>query len=182
MKKQSIKFLKGDLLKAFDKGKFNCIAHQCNTLLTSEHCGGIAQAIFGKYEEASVSNTNRVTEQLSRYLLLGDISVGVIPGNSKETDRIVFNLYAQNNPGRPTHNIDSIECRLSYLRECLNKVKNNMIINYRTTLGIPLIASGLAKQNRFYDMPDLEYFRKFILPIIEDVFKESNIQITVMHL
>lgn len=182
MKNPNIKFLKGDLLKALDKGKFDCIAHQCNTLLTSEYCSGIAAAIFGRYKEASISNTDKITQGFSRYILLGDVSIGVIPTNMPERDKIVFNLYSQSNPGAPSNNIDSMECRLSYLRECLSRVRSTMNIKYYTTLGIPLIASGLAKQQGYHVMPDLEYFKKFILPIIEDVFRESNIQITVMHL
>jgi O-acetyl-ADP-ribose deacetylase (regulator of RNase III) len=181
MKNPSIKFLKGDLLKAFDKGKFDCIAHQCNTLLASEHCGGIAKIIFGKYANVALANNLRIKNGEYNTELLGNISYGyVVIDNCIGT---VFNLYSQHKPGSPSNGIDSLECRLSYLKESLYRIRDVIRKEGLKTLGIPLIASGLAKHISFQDMPDLEYFKKFILPTINDVFGlDDNIQITVMHL
>lgn len=171
-----IRYRKGNLLDLFDKGEFDCIAHQCNIILLSESCGGIAKAIFGKYYRASQQNNSRLLEKISRVDLLGDISIGEKAGFSN----YIFNLYAQCNPGPPSKGIDSLECRLSYLRECLHKVRNVMMMNCYTTLGIPLIASGLAKGN--LNLTDREYFNKTILPVIKKVFIDTNIEITVVHL
>lgn len=170
-----LKFKKGNLLELFDKGNFDCIAHQCNTLLASEVCGGIAKYIFGKYKEACFSNNKALEYYSDKTMLLGKIS-GLSSVNK------VYNLYSQYRPGIPTTGIDSMHCRIGYLKECLGRVKNDMRIEGFISIGIPLIASGLAKQKHFENTPDLIYFKRFILPVIKDVFKNTDIEITVVYL
>ena len=99
-----IKYKKGNLIDLFERGDFDCIAHQCNTMLTSEFCGGIAQAIFGKYPRASSANNLRIQEVLNRIDLLGTISIG----EKEILNGLIFNLYSQNNPGPPSKGIDSL--------------------------------------------------------------------------
>ena len=177
MKNQNIKFKKGDLLKAFDNKEVDCIAHQCNTFLISFDCGGIAGKIFKKFENVANINTSEILHNRKNncsYALLGKVS---------GFDNI-FNIYSQYRTGNPTTGIDSMECRLSYLKEGLTTVANYIIAGNMKTLGLPLIASGLAKQAKaeYYKMSDLEYFKKFILPTVKEVFKNYDIQVTIMYL
>lgn len=171
----TIKYKKGDLISLFDKGEFDCIAHQCNVFLISIDCGGIAQKIFNTYEQTAVANSNAILTYRKNncsYSLLGKVT-GCID---------VYNIYSQYKPGSPTHGIDSMECRLYYLKEGLNTIKQHMGANNQTKLGIPLIASGLAKQHNMKAIPDLIYFKKFILPTVKEVFKNSLINVTVVYL
>lgn len=175
-----IKFKKGNLLELFDKGNFDCIAHQCNTLLASELCGGIAKVIFGKYSNAALANNIRVKNGIYNTELLGDLSYGyIVIGDCVGT---VFNLYSQHKPGSPSNGIDSLDCRLSYLKESLHKMRDIIKKEDLKTLGIPLIASGLAKHNSFKTFDDKEYFKRFILPTIKEVFKNTDIEITIVYL
>lgn len=173
-----IKYRKGDLIQLFEKNQFECIAHQCNTLLASELCGGIAKAIFAKYPRASINNSLKIKEVVGRAEILGAISIG----DKEDATGLIFNLYAQYNPGSPSKGIDSFQCRLSYLKEALAKVKYIMKLQDYKTLGIPLIASGLAKQTGFTSFDDKEYFKLYILPAIKEVFKFDDIEITIVYL
>jgi hypothetical protein len=171
-------FKKGNLIKMFNEEKFNCIAHQCNTELNSELCGGIAGTIFKTYNTASFFNNSIInTYKLIRYSLLGQCRTCKVDKN-----KIIFNLYSQYSVSNPTKGIDSMQCRLSYLKQGLEEVKDFMILNNYNNLGLPLIASGLAKQKEFYDVSDLSYFKEYIMPTIKEVFKTTNINITIVYL
>jgi hypothetical protein len=171
-------FKKGDLIKLFDKEKFNCIAHQCNTELNSELCGGIAGTIFKTYDIASYINNSTINMYKElRHDLLGQSRACKVNNN-----QIIFNLYSQYAIGFPRKGIDSMQCRLSYLKQGLKDIKDFMILTNYSTLGLPLLASGLAKQKEFYDVSDLNYFKEYILPTIKEVFKTTNINITIVYL
>lgn len=180
MKNQNIKFKKGDLLKAFDNKKVDCIAHQCNTFLTADKCGGIAGLLFNCYPSLRDNHNTYINNyKNNNHQLLGDAKGVTIKGIN-----YIFNIYSQYKAGNPTTGIDSMECRLSYLKEGLTTVANYIIAGNMKTLGLPLIASGLARQAKAecYRMSDLEYFKKFMLPTIKEVFKDYDIQVTIMYL
>ncbi|UUW39841.1 hypothetical protein VP14_154 [Vibrio phage VPMCC14] len=58
------------------------------------------------------------------------------------------------------------------LEKGLQSVKNDMITNGKKTLGLPLIGCGLAGGD----------WRGVVLPMIEEVFQDSNIEITIFKL
>lgn len=166
-----IKYVQGDLIKMFKDGDVDCIAHQCNLMLQSEFCGGIAGTIFKNFKDAGDANNS----------FLAGKSITDCLGRTSGT-QYVFNIYSQIYTGCPNNGADSMECRLSYLKEGLNTIKLYMGANNQTKLGIPLIASGLAKQQNMKSMPDLSYFKKFILPVVKDVFKHTDITVIVAYL
>lgn len=173
MKNRNTKIIKGNLIDMFKDGEVDCIAHQCNTVLISEDCGGIAGVIFKNFKEAAITNTNEILTYRQAnlsYSLLGKTSGSMG----------VFNMYSQYKPGHPTTGIDSMECRLSYLKEALYTIKDAMYASGLKSLGIPLIASGLAKQKGFHNMPDLEYFKRFILPTVKESTNGIEVKIIVL--
>lgn len=134
----------------------------------------LAGAIFKNFKNAAWINDMTISEVKSysrQHIILGGVSY---------SDK-VYNIYSQYKPGAPTKGIDSLICRLSYLNEGLTYVKNDMLVNNMKVLAIPLIAAGLAKDSSFIGT-DLEYFKKAILPIVEVVFENSDIQVKIMHL
>ena len=160
-----MKYIKGDLIQLLKDEEFDYVAHQCNCRVLEQSCSGIARAIFDNFNDAANNQNKVATSQHPHHLL----------GNMKESKEHVLNLYTQYNPGRPTYGIDSFDCRISYLKEAFRRVANS-IGDLR--LGIPLIASGLAKDPS-YDYSDEEYFRKIIAPEIEPILKNINTTIVI---
>ena len=64
------------------------------------------------------------------------------------------------------------------LKQCLILVKNHYIIQSHFKLGIPLISSGLAADKQLKGtMTDLEYFKKYIGPIVEEELKDLDVTV-----
>ena len=159
-------YKEGDLVKSFlETTEFDYIAHQCNCRAGSENCSGIARTIFDVFPEAA-KNQDEVSAARNPWIELGKF---------KESKEGVLNLYSQFNPGRPTYGIDSLECRMSYLKEVCQRL-NIGLKGFK--LGIPLIASGLAKSH-LYDYSDLEYFQKIIAPIIEPILIDVKTTVVI---
>ena len=163
-----IKYKQGNLLQAFENGEINLIAHQENCV--SKNFAGIAKLIHNKYPE---------TVDLNRFF--GDITIHHVQHGT------VINLYSQYYPGSPNSTvfikdkyelIDNFYNRIIALEECLWKIRQYFPDR---KIGLPLLASGLAahkiyKQNK----TDLDYFKKYIAPIVEEAL--PNVNVTVYYL
>jgi hypothetical protein len=163
-----------DLLQAFEDGDCNVILHQCNC--TKGMGAGIAKKIAEKYPEVSKFDKNNER-------LFGSIGiVSLIKGQ-----KAVCNLYSQYFVGSPSDDsfilpesnyrvLDTFENRIVALRHCLTSVRKK-VYNH-TKIGIPLIASGLAADKKLKGtMTDLEYFKKYIEPIVEEELKDLDVTV-----
>lgn len=197
-----MKYIKGDLLKAFDKGEINIIAHQCNSanVAYGGFGAGIAKAIRDRYkgidelDKKTRANTNPIGQAISF-----DID-----------NKRIYNLYSQYFIGSPSNKlftcdlslqIDSTEFketydipdnfmnRLNWLKTSLTLMSNDLPFNHTNELtgedsikiGIPLLASGLASQKDLKkNLTDLEYFKMYIAPVVQDTL--GGYSITVYYL
>lgn len=159
-----IKFKQGDLLEAFKNGEIEVIAHQENCI--SKQYKGIAKIIHNLYPE---------TIDRNRYF--GNITV------HNTINGIVVNMYSQYYPGSPSDKLfikydyeipDNYHNRIIALQNCLKSIKANYSDK---KIGLPLIASGLAKNNNLKHSSDLDYFVSYIYPVIEDYFKYLDVTI-----
>jgi len=167
-----ITYVKGSLIEAFEKEEIDVILHQTNCV-SRENVSGIAKSIFSKYPEALKSHLEEG--------IFGGFSEVSIEG------RMIINCNSQYYPGACSENLfkfqamlgdyygtyempDNFNNRLSALKSVLNSLFWEL--PYNTKIGIPLIASGLgADLTKKGLMSDLEYFKYYIAPEIEDLFK-----------
>lgn len=167
-----MKEIKGDLIKLFKDGKFDYIAHQCNMIVPSKYCRGIAKSIFEQYPDTANLHDDIIENRIGIDL---DISEGIYVYNTKDN---IVNLYTQYNPGPGTNHPDDIDYYLNrkeYLSKALDKLNKEL---KDKKLGIPLIASGLAKAMK-YSMDDLSYFNEFIKSIVEDKLKDVDVTVVI---
>lgn len=161
-----IKYKQGDLLKAFENGEVNLIAHQENCVSKGNYAG-IAKIIHNKYPE---------TVDISRFF--GDIIIHHVQHG------IIVNLYSQYYPGSPNSTvfvkdkyelIDNYYNRIIALEECLWKIR--MYFSDKK-IGLPLLASGLAAcKGRKTSLSDLDYFKKYITPTVEKCLDDMNVTV-----
>ena len=146
-----MKYIKGDIIEAFNKGEIDVIAHQCNC--TTGHGKGFAKILANEFPIINRQSPQRLLGEAMPYYLGGG--------------RAILNMYAQYNPGPcRAGTSDSFEHRLKMLKRCL-RIANHFFHYER--IGIPLIASGLAASKELKgDMTDLEYFKKYIAPTVEE--------------
>jgi len=151
-----VKEVEGDLLKLASQGNFDIIAHGCNCFNTMG--AGIARSIQDKYREAYIEDCRTAKGSRSK---LGTMS------SAKCDDLWVANLYTQyyigtTPKGKPPLCYDALSKSLEALRQfCMD--------NSLSRLGLPYIGAGLAGGDW-----------SAIKRIIEDVFNESSIQVTIV--
>lgn len=158
-----MKYIQGDLIQLFKQGEFDLIAHQCN-------CKGLFGAGIAKQLVKEFPIAYEVESHFKAVTLYGT-------NIAFETEYgFIINMYSQFNVGDCTDTgIDSFEVRLGALENCLNKINEN---NKGATIGLPLIASGLARKKS--DLDDLSYFNSFILPSVKKCLK--NMDVTIVYL
>lgn len=95
-------------------------------------------------------------------------------------------MYSQYYPGSPKENtthFDTFMQRCAWLKQCLSDLKSYSdylisVYNKEVKIGLPLIASGLAADKKLKgDMTDLEYFKKYIAPIVEEELKDLDVTV-----
>lgn len=166
-----INFKNGDLLEDFKNGVVNVIAHQCNCVVGMG--AGIAKQIADTYQLSEILDKGFRKNGIGKCLLIPIIN-----------KKYIFNLYAQYYPG-PPYNIKSIdgiydtfENRIKWLRSSLIDMIG--YLDNTDKIGLPLIASGMAKDKSKGDADDLIYFRKHIYPVINELL--SNFNVTIYYL
>lgn len=159
-----IKYKQGDLIKLFKEKEFDLIGHQCNCL--GSMGAGIAKALAQEFPDIqpTVKDYKDSLFLFSRYeYTLTDFGY-------------IVNIYSQFNTGGCTPTgIDSFEVRLGALENCLININEH---NKGKRIGLPLIASGIAKKKSNLD--DLSYFHSFILPSIKKCLKDMKVTIVYL--
>jgi len=158
-----IKYIKGDIIKDFQNGKIDLLAHQCNC--TVGHGAGFAKSLAKVYPQINVP--------VKESLLGSNLFVWLL-----YTKQYICNMYAQVYPGSPDPertNFESFTTRLLALRKCLREVE---LFSDVFRIGMPLVGAGLGADVRlkgYYN--DLAYFEKYIAPVVDEVFTKSLINI-----
>jgi len=169
-----IEYIKGDLIQAFDSFQEPCyLLHQENC--TSLGKKGFAKVLYDKYPEA---NPNQVMLNWFGEYLLENVNK-VIGGH-----KAIVNLYCQYYPGSPSNvkayysNFeieDNFKNRIVALNKCLDRI--NALFDEDKTIFMPLIASGLAKDMGLKHDSDLDYFQRYIAPIVEEHLKDFTVKV-----
>lgn len=165
-----MKYINKDILLAFEQGEVDVILQQSNCLSTINFAG-IARLIHNKYPST---------------LPRKDKKFGKIEYTEVEESQYIVNMYSQFYPGSPNNSKfahysgylleDNFENRINALKKCLEEVKS--VFNTETSsfrVGIPLVASGLARKNGYQSMSDLEYFKQFIAPVVEEILPNVTV-------
>lgn len=158
-----MKYIPGDLIQLFKQGYFDMIGHQCN-------CKGLFGAGIARLLAKEFPIAYEVESHFKAITLYGT-------NIAFETEYgFIINMYSQFSPGGCTYvGIDSFEVRLGALENCLININTN---NKGKTIGLPLIASGLAADLiRKGTMSDLEYFQKFIKSTVEESLPDMDVKI-----
>lgn len=168
-----IKYKQGDLLQAFENGEID-------TYIVQENCtvgmgAGISKAIVEKYPEVKKYNL----EQLRIAKEAPEDVLGLLIPYMLNNKRYIYGIYSQYYPGSPQKGFDTHKQRLNWLFKGLDTFNRS---NFNINLGLPLISSGLAKNRELDYISDLDYFKKYIAPIIEDSITNANINVTVYYL
>lgn len=156
-----MKYINKNIFEDFDNGVINVILHQENCV--SKGFAGISKTIHDKYPSTLPRNNRRF---------------GAIESTEVEKDKYIVNMYSQFFTGSPSDKTigglleDNLHNRLNALKICLTNVKQ---IFLDENIGIPLIASNLARLSGYDNMSDLEYFKKFIAPVVESVLPNINV-------
>ncbi len=170
-----IYYTNGDLIKMFENSEFDCIAHICNAQGLWK--GGIHKSLGYKYKEIEVI-ADHVRLNKSRLNILGCVHYIHIKNNQG-----IYNLYSQRLIGSPSKD-DTLTDRLVWLKSCLVRMFSDLSkSNSIKTCGLPLILSGLAADKQLKgNKTDLEYFKQFILPTVEEVLNNyPNIELTIVN-
>ena len=141
-------YKQGDLIQAFKNNDVDCIMHQI-------HCQGERYAGFA----------GKLLQEFP-----GCISLEPCTPGSYYKIQDIISLSSQIYPGTAATMADSYIARLNLLEEAINAVVKDwpQIFNYR--VGIPLIGSGLgADLGLKKDMTDLEYFKQYIAPTLDEL-------------
>lgn len=159
-----MKYIKGDLIELFKQGEFDIIVHQCNSVGVMG--AGIAKVLAKEFPQINVEVTG-VGQAVSLF--------GTYEYFETEYGHII-NMYSQFNTGKCKEvGIDSFEVRLGALENCLYQINEN---NKGLKIGLPLIASGLAKKKSNLD--DLSYFHSFILPSVKKCLRDMKVTIVYL--
>lgn len=164
-----IEYIQGDAIKAFEILDNVALLHQENC--QSLYKAGFAKILYNKYPKANPNSimSNYFADAIKTYV-----------GDSK----CIVNLYSQYYPGKPSNKLgkyDGFELEDNYT----NRIKALEYCLYETTKSVdedniilmPLIASGLAKDTTKEYTSDLDYFKRYIAPVIGEYLKDYNIKV-----
>lgn len=157
-----IKVVKGDMVKHLEsKDHLDAYAHQCNCFCRMGR--GIAPLLAKAVPGIRKADNMTAPGDKSK---LGGVSFA-----AHSNKAVVFNVYGQYHwhkfkvaPGRNTD--------YGALRKGLITVIELMQEHGMKTLGLPLIGCGLAGGN----------WEQVVLPMIEDLFEDSGIDVTIFKL
>jgi hypothetical protein len=162
--KDKIEYKRGNIIAAYDSGEIDIIAHACNR--TVGMGGGIARILKEKFKIDSDLERELRNDFDTPMVMIGDLC----------------NIYCMLRPGGPSMGFaktntgvydDSSWDRLDRLEKALTKLT---IDNPKKKIGIPLVLSGLARDNSKKEFTDLIYFQKFVVEFIK------HLPITVYYL
>ena len=164
-----IEYIQGDIIKAFEELDNVALLHQDNC--SSLYKKGFAKILYDKYPKA---NTNSI---MSNYF--GDAIKTYV-----DDSKCIVNLYSQYYPGKPSDKLgkyesfelpDNYNNRIKALEHSL--YETTKIVDEGDLIIMPLIASGLAKDATKEYSSNLDYFKKYIAPIVEEYLKDYNVKV-----
>ena len=165
-----IEYIQGDIIKAFQESKTGLLLNQNN--LTVGMGAGIAKTIANLYPDITVKDLKIRTEAIIKpEACLGDILI-----HSLNDTHAIINIYSQYNPGCPKKGFDTFEQRIHWLKVAFSELR--YLYNHdEAILFFPLIASGMAKDITKQYTSDLDYFKKYIVPVIEECLADFTIKV-----
>lgn len=119
-----IKYVVGDLIKYFDAGECDTIAHCCNC--QGVMGSGIALTIKNKYKAAYDAYKDHEHRN-------GRLQLGTISSEFVDVDKLIINLHAQSRYGYDGFRYVDYEA----LYDSLSQAKRMMIASKHKTLGVP---------------------------------------------
>ncbi len=149
-----MKYIQGDLLKAFENKEVDCILHSCN--LTIGMGAGIAKAIAEKYP--MIVEYDKFIRNKATYT--PESLLGIPFGKDG-----IYNLYIQYFSGGSKEGFDTTKQRFYWLSKALTQINK---LEKGKTVGIPLLLSGLAKDKSKPYTSDLNYFQNYIEVMVKD--------------
>jgi len=188
-----LNYINKDILQAFEEDEINVILHQCNC--TVGMGAGLAKKIADKYPQ--VNDFDKIMISNCKDTSLGIIKFGYADLIKLSETKHIWNIYSQWYKGSPSNNTfisvfemqDSFINRIIALKIALKNVRANYhfkrdgdLTCETIKIGIPLIASGLAKQKEYKYLSDLDYFKKFIEPIIIECFDNKIEELNIYYL
>lgn len=161
-----MKYIKGDLFENLQEYDF--ILHQCN--LTAGMGAGFAKRITEYFSDFKIAKKEKEFINDIGLTKLGDYRVYELNWNT------VVNLYSQYNTGKCRDSgVDTFENRIEWLEIALNKFANHYKVG---RVKMPLIASDLAADtNRKKGLTSLEYFQKYIAPVVERTLGTFDVEV-----
>ena len=186
----------GNLITEFKKanGKV-CLLHQanCQFHVSNRHGKGVAYAIAKSFPEMGEA------ENLQLRLNPQEFYFGTFFSFEQSEDKFIVNLFSQKKFGSPEgifddyvlygtteeilkhpnqgHLSDTFSDRCLALQSALIKFKETFNKKYKVL--IPLIASGVAKHSSKKYLSDVDYFKKYIAPIIENALVGYDVTVVI---
>lgn len=166
----SIKIIKGDLVKSYLNNELDSYAHQCNCFCQMGR--GIAPLLAKADSDVRrVDNNTKVGDKskMGSFTRTTDVR-GALP--------LIYNVYGQYHWSKykvsVNRNTDycALEMGLVKVREDLHRLQYEGTLDRQMTLGLPLIGCGLAGGD----------WEGVVLPMIESVFENSVVDVTVFVL
>jgi O-acetyl-ADP-ribose deacetylase (regulator of RNase III) len=142
------KEIDGDLIKLFQKGEFDVIAHGCNCYATMG--AGIALTIGNEFPEAMMAD--EMLEIPNGKKRLGKLSYAEIEIDKKGGYdlSLLFNLYTQYNPGRDFR-MPALKSSIKAMKKVIkdeftyvNTDGKKEFLSDKVRIGLPLIGCGIA--------------------------------------
>ena len=178
-----INYLQGDIFEAFERRDFNYLIHQTNCV-SGANVHGIAKEMFKRYPGALRAHLHNLKTQ-SLPFFRWSVGDNIINCNSQyytgEPSGTVISAtgrsYKRGDGLIQTCtvlvDVDTFDSRMRALAFILKDVK--WLISNKT-FGMPLIASKLAADKKLKgNMSDLEYFKAFIAPTVEEALGDCNV-------
>lgn len=173
----TMKYIQGDIFEYLKTDMIQVMMHQTNCV--GAFNAGIARIVRKKYPNVHQHYQTKLTSTKEFIDSFGTHDF------IKIADGYMVNLYGQYFPGKPknlpiksnTYMQDSLQTRLEMLEKAMESAKKDIPENFR--IGIPLIASGIAKsdESKYKKMSDLDYFKKVIAPVVEKCFFDRDLMV-----
>ena len=174
----SLIYKQGNIINALKNGEINVVFHQCNC--TVGLGAGIALALANEFPE--LRNIDKKYRDNNDTFVLGAYSsyTDQLMNPSKNWFTIV-NLYAQYNIWM-SDPLDNYKARLIWLKRAMSTYIRNTLGTGKN-YGCVLMGSGLAADPKLkVNLTDLEYFKLYVAPTIEEVMDNFDVSITVYYL
>ncbi len=165
----SLIYKQGSIINALKNGEIEICAIQENC--TVGMGAGISKFLVDEYPEIRKYNL----EQLKLAKTAPEEVLGKAIPYLLNNNAVIYGIYSQYYPGGPSiDGFDKFEQRLHWLNKGLSYINDS---NKGKSIILPLIASGLAKMRTKDCISDLDYFKKYIAPTVEECLIDMNVTV-----